>query len=103
MESSDPDYDSDWPATVPNYNLSRYGPDCDDRMSIQEMISRRYVGERETLNGNKYQGKVLRGGEKFQDHLKASFFKNTHVIGEIKITLDRGDHLLLMRQLRNDA
>lgn len=42
MDSSDLDYDSDWPS-VPNcLPLSPYTPDPDDnRVTIQEMISRR--------------------------------------------------------------
>lgn len=42
MESSDADYESDWPSTIPNLSsLSPYTPDPDDRMTVQEMIALR--------------------------------------------------------------
>lgn len=43
MDSSDPDYDSDWP-TAPNLMpLSPYTPDPDDnRETIQDLICRRF-------------------------------------------------------------
>lgn len=37
-------YDSDWPATVPNFmHLSPYAPDVDERNPVQEMIAKRFV------------------------------------------------------------
>ncbi|RZC41803.1 sprint, partial [Asbolus verrucosus] len=43
MESSDPDYDSDWPM-IPNLipSLHPYTPDPEDRITVQDMISKRF-------------------------------------------------------------
>lgn len=43
MESSDQDYDSDWP-TIPNFisSLDSYTPDPDDRTTLQDLISKRF-------------------------------------------------------------
>lgn len=46
MESSEPDYESDWPR-IPNLlNSLEYVHDsCDDRTALHDMISRRYLVE----------------------------------------------------------
>lgn len=43
MESSDQDYDSDWPL-IPTLmsSLHPYTPDPDDRITVQDMISKRF-------------------------------------------------------------
>lgn len=47
MESSDADYESDWPSTIPNLSsLSPYAPDPEDRLTVQEMIALRSVLDR---------------------------------------------------------
>ncbi|KAF5308871.1 hypothetical protein FQR65_LT00571 [Abscondita terminalis] len=42
MESSDPDYDSDWPCAPPLVPLSPYTPDIDDQLTVQDMIAQRF-------------------------------------------------------------
>lgn len=43
MDSSDPDYDSDWPVMPPLISsLQPYTPDPDDRITLQDMISKRF-------------------------------------------------------------
>ncbi|KAF2886197.1 hypothetical protein ILUMI_19976, partial [Ignelater luminosus] len=42
MDSSDADYDSDWPSAPQLLPLSPYTPDLDDRMTVQDMIAQRF-------------------------------------------------------------
>ncbi|KAI4463063.1 rab gdp/gtp exchange factor [Holotrichia oblita] len=43
IESSEADYDSDWPVTIPNFHISPFIQEQDEkRISIQEMISRQF-------------------------------------------------------------
>ncbi|XP_048526431.1 protein sprint isoform X5 [Dendroctonus ponderosae] len=53
MESSEPDYESDWPR-IPNVlNCLDYVPDsCDDRDTLHDMISKRYPDIRTTLDAS---------------------------------------------------
>nr|XP_022912808.1 protein sprint isoform X2 [Onthophagus taurus] len=43
VDSSEPDYDTDWPATIPNFHLMPFERENSDRrISIQEMISKKF-------------------------------------------------------------
>lgn len=42
MESSEADYESDWPSTMPNItSISPYTPDPEDRLTIQDLVGLR--------------------------------------------------------------
>lgn len=41
MDSSDADYDSDWPCAPQLIPLSPYTPDPEDKMTVQDMIAQR--------------------------------------------------------------
>lgn len=41
MESSDADYDSDWPATIPNLPITQFSPGDSSRLALHDMIAKR--------------------------------------------------------------